>query len=66
MGTFSIWNWLILFLVIFVWAKPASVILRRLGFNGWWGLVAPIPVVNLIALWVIAYIDWPGHQKDSN
>jgi hypothetical protein len=38
---------------------PAAQILRRVGYNPWWGVVAVIPLVNIVALWVFAFTDWP-------
>jgi hypothetical protein len=34
-------------------------VLRRVGFSGWWSVVAVIAPINLIALWIFALIDWP-------
>lgn len=35
-------------------------ILRRAGYPGWWALLALVPLVNLVALWVFAYTRWPA------
>ncbi len=38
---------------------PLGRILGRIGFSPLWSIVAFIPVVNLIALWLLAFADWP-------
>jgi hypothetical protein len=38
---------------------PAAQVLRRVGYNPWWGVLAAIPLVNVVALWVFAFTDWP-------
>lgn len=39
-------------------------IIRRAGFSGWWILVMFVPVVNLIMLWVFAFVEWPALKRD--
>lgn len=59
MGSFSIWHWLIVLIVIAVLLWPLARILKRTGHSPWWALVWLVPVVNVIALWVLAYAKWP-------
>ncbi len=49
-----------LFVLLFVF--PISKILGRIGFSGWWSLLALVPLVNIIALWVFAFMEWPSGQ----
>jgi uncharacterized membrane protein YhaH (DUF805 family) len=35
------------------------VILRKAGYSGAWSLLMLIPVVNLIAMYVFAFSNWP-------
>lgn len=49
--------WLIVYILVLV--IPIARILGRLGFNQWWSMVAVIPLVNVIFLWILAYADWP-------
>ena len=35
-------------------------ILAKAGYGPAWGLVMWLPVINLIAVWVFAFLDWPG------
>lgn len=41
-------------------------ILNKAGFSGWFSLLSLVPLLNLIFLWVFAFIDWPNlDQKES-
>jgi ABC-type sugar transport system permease subunit len=50
-----------LFLVIW----PYSRIFGKAGYSGAFSILMVIPVVNLIALWVFAYSDWPALGKGA-
>lgn len=39
---------------------PVYKILERTGHSGWLVILALIPVVNVVALWVFAYKKWPS------
>ena len=70
MGSASFFHWLLTgslvgILVLAVLVVPAllfSRILARAGFPGWWALIGLVPVINLICLWVFAFIPWPAEQ----
>jgi hypothetical protein len=38
-------------------------IATRAGHPGWYSLVAVIPVVNLIALYLFAFTRWPAEDR---
>jgi uncharacterized membrane protein YhaH (DUF805 family) len=59
MGTFSLWHWIVvvLILVIIIWLPVR--ILHKAGYSGWWVLLTLIPVVNIVVLWTFAFADWP-------
>ncbi len=40
-------------------AWPAARICRRLGFSPWLGVLAVIPVANVVLLWFVALSQWP-------
>jgi uncharacterized membrane protein YhaH (DUF805 family) len=42
----------------------AARVLRRAGFSRWWALLVLVPVVNLIGLWLFAYVRWPAIDRD--
>lgn len=54
--------WLIV--MIAVVAYPAGRILRRIGFSPLWVILAFVPVVNLVALWLLAFAVWPGERPE--
>ncbi|MES2899623.1 MAG: hypothetical protein V4723_07835 [Pseudomonadota bacterium] len=35
-------------------------ILGKAGLPRWWALAGLIPILNVIALWLFAYCDWPA------
>ncbi len=42
---------------------PFVFILRRVGLSRWWAIMGFIPLVNIIALWVFAFISWPVDKE---
>jgi len=40
--------------------RPFWVILKRVGLNHWLSLLMLIPLINLLALYYIAYAKWPN------
>jgi hypothetical protein len=41
-----------------IWAS--SLVLKKAGFSRWWACLLLLPVVNLVAIWVFAFIRWPA------
>jgi len=62
-GTFSISHWAIVGVVLFVLGYPASRVLKRIGFSRWWVVVALIPYVNVVGLWILAFVKWPIERR---
>ncbi len=64
MGSFGLWQvfamifWLAIFLV------PAWRITQKAGFPGPLALLMLIPLVNIIMVWVFAFIKWPNQKTD--
>jgi uncharacterized membrane protein YhaH (DUF805 family) len=63
MGGLSIFHWLIVIAVAAIWIIPAIKIIQKAGYSGWWVLLAFVPLVNIIMLWVFAFADWPNVAK---
>ena len=59
----SVVHWLWFIAVIAIVVYPAGRILSRIGFSPFWSIVIFIPVLNLIALWVLAFADWPKEEQ---
>lgn len=58
MGSLSIWHWLIVVLVI-ANVIPMVMILQKAGYSGWWTVAFFVPLLNIAALWVFAFAEWP-------
>jgi hypothetical protein len=43
---------------------PVARILRRMGLSRWWVLVGFLPVLNLLGLWLLAFVRWPGRDRE--
>ena len=59
---------LILMLALNAWM--GVLIARKAGFSGWWGVTQIIPLLNLVMIWVLAFVEWdeprpPGQKKDE-
>lgn len=58
------WMWVmaivmpLLFIVIV--GVPFANILHRAGRSRWWTVLAFVPLLNLIGLWVFAFTRWPN------
>ena len=65
MGSFSIWHWIIVlfFIVLFQW--PFWRIVRKAGFPGALSLLLLVPIVNVVVIWVFAFIKWPVEATDA-
>ena len=55
-GSFH-WFWFIVMVALV--AYPVGRILNRIGFSPLWAIAMFIPLVNLIALWILAFTEWP-------
>jgi hypothetical protein len=56
-------HWLFFIIVVAVVLYPVGRILSRIGFSPLWSVLVFVPLVNLVALWVLASIFWP-ERKD--
>jgi hypothetical protein len=63
------WLWLMPIvmplLAIILVGVPVGSILHRAGRSRWWTVIAFIPLINLIALWVFAFSRWPSVDRAS-
>jgi hypothetical protein len=63
MSSMSIWHWLTLVFFIVALAIPIAKILGRLGFSKWWTIVYFIPLLNIVGIWILAYVRWPAVNR---
>ena len=58
------WHWIMAIimpvLMIALIGIPVANVLHRAGRSRWWTVLAFIPLVNLISLWVFAFARWPA------
>ena len=54
-------HWVIFLLAIGIVLYPVGRILARMGLAPLLSLVLLIPFLNLIALWLVPFVDWPKH-----
>ncbi|HLI10009.1 MAG TPA: hypothetical protein VKY65_00290 [Alphaproteobacteria bacterium] len=59
MAGYGLAHWLIAIVMAAAFLYPIGRILNRIGFSPIWCIVAFIPLLNVIALWVLAFVDWP-------
>ena len=62
MSAYDLGHWAVFAVMIVVLLYPIGRILRRIGLSPLWSVLAIIPLVNLIGLWVLAFADWPGRR----
>jgi hypothetical protein len=44
---------------------PFWQIFSKAGYSGWFSLLMVLPLINLIALYVLAFSDWPSLRTRS-
>ena len=49
---------LIIVVVLPVWFF--ALIARKAGYTPWWALLGLVPVLNVVALYLFAYKEWPA------
>jgi hypothetical protein len=54
---------IVLLVYSFAIVIPFGQLLRRVGLSRWWLLLAFVPLINVIALWVFAYVRWPKDRS---
>ncbi len=53
----------LLIVYVMVIGIPITRIVRRAGFNPAWAVLAFVPIVNLVALWIFAFKPWPAFER---
>lgn len=65
MGGMSLWHMVILTVFSLVWLVPAWRIVGKAGFPPLLSLLALIPLVNVVMLWVFAFTRWPSERRGA-
>ena len=66
MGNTSFWHYLILLFFLLVYVIPVAMIVKKAGYSAWWCLVAFVPLLNIIMLWVFAFASWPNVREPQS
>lgn len=64
MGFDSVWYWMVFF-SLFVFYVPAWRIVSKAGFPGVLSLLLLVPVLNIVMLWVFAFVRWPVERDKA-
>lgn len=59
-------EFLIILIIVVIIILPVwfvAKILNKAGFSGWFSLLSLVPFLNIIALWVFAFVDWPNVDR---
>ena len=57
------WSFLWFIIVAVIMIIPFWKIFQKAGFNGALSLLMFIPIVNIIAIFYLAFADWPALRK---
>ena len=41
-------------------------VVKKAGFSRWWSLLLCIPIINIISIWVFAFVKWPAEFSASS
>jgi hypothetical protein len=65
MGSFEYLTWTALGWLLFagVYLIPGFLILRKMGYSGWWVATLLIPYVILVVPWIFALSTWPIERE---
>ena len=56
----SIWQIIIILLLLAIPVLVFGPVAKKAGFSRWWSLTLVVPFVNVIMIWVFAFIEWPA------
>jgi hypothetical protein len=43
---------------------PTGRILMRMGLSPFWAVLAFVPLLNVLGLWILAFMAWPRGSSD--
>jgi len=62
MGSFSVWHWIIVLVIILGLIVPFWKIFKRTGIPPILSILAIFPFVTIIFLWIVALKKWPNDK----
>lgn len=63
MGSFSIWHWMILLIISFIFVLPFWRITKRTGNPPIMSLMLFVPLLNVIFIFYLAFGQWPALDR---
>jgi hypothetical protein len=64
MGMYGGWHGGGILVAAIIFVVPLWKIVTKAGFQGAWALLALVPLVNIVALWVFAFSKWPTERTN--
>ena len=55
-------HWLAFVALVAFAIYPIGTLLRRIGFSPLWSILIFVPIVNVVAIWILALVEWPEDQ----
>lgn len=63
MDSFSIWHWIVALFWVAVFIIPGWRIASKAGYSGAWSLLLLVPIINLVVIWIFAFMRWPAQRS---
>jgi hypothetical protein len=65
LGYETAFHWFWFFVLVAFILYPTGRILRRIGFSPVWSILMFLSLINVIALWVLAFAEWPMNEAQA-
>lgn len=62
---YGLGHWIVFAAMVVLLLYPIGRILMRIGLSPFWAILVFVPVLNLIGLWLLAFINWPGKGSQA-
>ena len=63
MTGFGLVHWIFFIGMVVVILYPVGRVLGRVGFSPFWSVLIFVPIVNVIALWIFVFSEWPSKKS---
>lgn len=65
MSGFGTAHWIVVAVTVGLVLYPIGRILHRMGLSPLLSIVVLVPFLNLLALWIVAFIEWPQGTRTA-
>lgn len=62
-GGISIWQLIIILALLLIPLLIFGPVAKKAGFSRWWGLLLAVPIINVLIIWIFAFIKWPAESN---